>query len=241
MRIQGTILGLMIIVFTMVSGAAEPKAIGNGQYNDDLLLGPIPKEIEKSVVKIEIPSPGGSIDCKISTGTGFFLETITKLETAAHVLTLCSSSQINFEDSTINEIIISNSYFIEPLVIKNVKIIKFDTKTDRATLNLTRSVYKFPFEIRSLKKSQQIPTEGESLLVVGYPNRIYNVIQSAFSKLVKFKEQDFFVIDSDVQGGASGGPTLNSDFEVIGVNTGIYVPDIKIKKRNTGKALISII
>jgi len=136
-----------------------------------------------------------------STGTGFFVSDNGVVVTCAHVI----------EDAAKITVKINNTEYTAQVLAKNAN-------TDLAILKIN---YKNSnhFKIRNFGNSSL----GDKVFVLGFPLsdflgsdiRLTDGIVSAKSGMNS--DQNYFQLSAPIQLGNSGGPILNSSFEVIGV------------------------
>jgi len=103
-------------------------------------------------------------------------------------------------------------------------VIGSDAKTDLAVLKVT-SADNFPF----VKFAAQTPRVGDWVLAMGNPFGLggtvtAGIVSASGRDIGSGPYDDYLQIDAPVNKGNSGGPTFNTQGEVIGVNTAIYSP-----------------
>jgi hypothetical protein len=181
------------------------------------------KDLRDSVVKLTVRSFSNSSDCYSSEGGAFFLDSLSTLHTAAHVITKCGNSSIARQGpfDYVIEMDIRNDYFSEPLVLHNVKLVEFDLASDHAILDLSAYTYLLPIQLTFLRTATAIPQANDVTYSAGYANHSKSlvVIEGRFKGVVQ-KEPNLieFVIDGAMPAGQSGGPTVNKNMDVVGVN-----------------------
>ncbi len=145
----------------------------------------------------------------VSLGSGFVMEANGYIVTNDHVVDGASSVRVRFDDET--------EY--------DAEVIGTDTQTDLALLKI---------------EAENLPTlplgdsdalrVGEDVIAVGNPfglgGTVTRGIVSAVSRDINAGPYvDFIQTDAAINRGNSGGPLLNLDGEVIGVNSAIYSPN----------------
>jgi len=136
-----------------------------------------------------------------STGTGFFVSENGLIVTCAHVI----------EDGNSIKVRIANTEYEAQVISKNVE-------KDLALLKIN---YRNPYHFKIVNFSTA--SLGDKLYVLGFPLsdllgtdiRLTDGIVSARSGINS--DQTYFQLSAPVQPGNSGGPIINSNFNVIGV------------------------
>ena len=141
-------------------------------------------------------------------GSGFFISADGYVLTNNHVVEHAKNVQIRTtEGKTLD-----------------AKVIGSDAKTDLAVLKVT-SADNFPF----VKFAAQTPRVGDWVLAMGNPFGLggtvtAGIVSASGRDIGSGPYDDYLQIDAPVNKGNSGGPTFNTQGEVIGVNTAIYSP-----------------
>ena len=154
-------------------------------------------------------SPGGNGNGPVKgEGSGFFISADGYAVTNNHVVSGADKVEVKTDDG--------NTYA--------AKVIGTDPRTDLALIKV-ESAANFPFA----KLSDATPRIGDWVLAVGNPfglgGTVTGGIVSAIGRDIGSGPYDDFIqIDAAVNKGNSGGPTFNTEGEVIGVNTAIYSP-----------------
>ncbi len=104
------------------------------------------------------------------------------------------------------------------------KVIGTDAKTDLALLKVKEGS-DYPF----VKFASQSPRVGDWVIAVGNPFGLggtvtAGIVSARGRDIGSGPYDDFLQIDAPVNRGNSGGPTFNSEGEVVGVNTAIFSP-----------------
>jgi serine protease Do len=141
-------------------------------------------------------------------GSGFFISADGYVLTNNHVVEHAKSVQIKTtEGKTLP-----------------AKVVGSDPKTDLAVLKVTASGT-FAF----VKFAAQPPRVGDWVLAMGNPFGLggtvtAGIVSASGRDIGSGPYDDYLQIDAPVNKGNSGGPTFNTQGEVIGVNTAIYSP-----------------
>ncbi len=104
------------------------------------------------------------------------------------------------------------------------KVIGTDAKTDIALLKV-KDAGSYPF----VNFASQSPRVGDWVIAVGNPFGLggtvtAGIVSARGRDIGSGPYDDFLQIDAPVNHGNSGGPTFNTDGEVVGVNTAIFSP-----------------
>ena len=105
----------------------------------------------------------------------------------------------------------------------NAKVIGTDPRTDLALIKVEDGP--FPY----VKLSDKVPRIGDWVLAVGNPFGLggtvtAGIVSARGRDIGASAYDDFIQIDAPVNKGNSGGPTFDTDGNVIGVNTAIFSP-----------------
>lgn len=142
-------------------------------------------------------------------GSGFLISADGYIVTNHHVADKADEIEITFENE--------EKY--------KAKIIGSDARTDIALLKIVDPKKKFD---RYLEFADAPPRVGDWVLAVGNPfglgGTVTAGIVSASGRDIGSGPYDFLQIDAAVNRGNSGGPSVNLDGKVVGVNTAIYSP-----------------
>jgi serine protease Do len=141
-------------------------------------------------------------------GSGFFISADGYVLTNNHVVEHAKKVQIKTtEGQTLD-----------------AKVVGADAKTDLAVLKVDGSG-NFPF----VKFASTSPRVGDWVLAMGNPFGLggtvtAGIVSASGRDIGSGPYDDYLQIDAPVNKGNSGGPTFNTQGEVIGVNTAIYSP-----------------
>ena len=140
-------------------------------------------------------------------GSGFFISADGYAVTNNHVVEKAESVQITTDDGKIYK----------------AKVIGADPRTDLALIKVEDGP--FPY----VKLSDKSPRIGDWVLAVGNPFGLggtvtAGIVSARGRDIGASAYDDFIQIDAPVNKGNSGGPTFDTDGNVIGVNTAIFSP-----------------
>ncbi|HEV8464759.1 MAG TPA: Do family serine endopeptidase [Pseudolabrys sp.] len=140
-------------------------------------------------------------------GSGFFISADGYAVTNNHVVEKAESVQITTDDGKIHK----------------AKVIGADPRTDLALIKVEDGP--FPY----VKLSDKSPRIGDWVLAVGNPFGLggtvtAGIVSARGRDIGASAYDDFIQIDAPVNKGNSGGPTFDTDGNVIGVNTAIFSP-----------------
>src|ERR1019366_5235374 len=140
-------------------------------------------------------------------GSGFFISADGFAVTNNHVVERAESVQITTDDGKIHE----------------AKVIGTDQRTDLALIKVEGG--SFPY----VKLSDKAPRIGDWGLAVGNPFGLggtvtAGIVSARGRDIGASAYDDFIQIDAPVNKGNSGGPTFDTEGNVIGVNTAIFSP-----------------
>jgi len=140
---------------------------------------------------IQIMTPYG-------TGSGFIIDNL--IVTNSHVV------------SGLKEVVISSK--VQKRTI--AKVIYDDPYYDLAFIK-----YEFKKPLNSLKLASKDVEDGDTTIAIGHPYGLnYTATEGIVSRSKRLQgDLEYIQIDAAINPGNSGGPLLNSDGEVIGVNT----------------------
>jgi serine protease Do len=140
-------------------------------------------------------------------GSGFFISADGFAVTNNHVVEKAESVQITTDDGKIHK----------------AKVIGTDPRTDLALIKVEDGP--FPY----VKLSDKAPRIGDWVLAVGNPFGLggtvtAGIVSARGRDIGASAYDDFIQIDAPVNKGNSGGPTFDTEGNVIGVNTAIFSP-----------------
>jgi serine protease Do len=140
-------------------------------------------------------------------GSGFFISADGYAVTNNHVVEKAESVQVTTDDGKIHK----------------AKVIGTDPRTDLALIKVEGE--NFPY----VKLSGETPRIGDWVLAVGNPFGLggtvtAGIVSARGRDIGASAYDDFIQIDAPVNKGNSGGPTFDTQGNVIGVNTAIFSP-----------------
>ncbi len=140
-------------------------------------------------------------------GSGFFISADGYAVTNNHVVEKAESVQVTADDGK----------------ILTAKVIGTDPRTDLALIKVEGGP--FPY----VKLSDKAPRIGDWVIAVGNPFGLggtvtAGIVSARGRDIGASAYDDFIQIDAPVNKGNSGGPTFDTDGNVIGVNTAIFSP-----------------
>lgn len=151
---------------------------------------------------------------KNSYGTGFVVDKKGIIATNFHVV-----SDFANTDETNNNIFVelNNGEYI------SAELISFSIKDDLALLRVDKE---FPGEIKFSKNKL---TKGSKLFSIGLPEDLQmSIVEGVYNGVEKSGPYEVFFLSTPINGGMSGGPTVNSKGELAGINVArlIFSEDI---------------
>ncbi len=181
---------LLVILLALETSAAEDQA--------KLLF----ERMKSSVVQVKVIDLGSG--SKSSIGSAFYVGTEGTLATNYHVI----SDYINDPEK----------YRIEVLGdagnVDQAEVINFNIVHDLALIRIAGSAHNAPLNI-----SIQAPYKGTRIFSLGNPQDLgMTIIEGIYNGLVEGSRFEKFLFSGSLNGGMSGGPAINSDGAVIGVN-----------------------
>ena len=140
-------------------------------------------------------------------GSGFFISADGYAVTNNHVVEKAESVQVTTDDGKTHK----------------AKVIGADPRTDLALIKVEDGP--FPY----VKLSEKTPRIGDWVLAVGNPFGLggtvtAGIVSARGRDIGASAYDDFIQIDAPVNKGNSGGPTFDTEGNVIGVNTAIFSP-----------------
>ena len=156
----------------------------------------------------ESPMPHHQRHLTTAQGSGFFISADGYIVTNNHVVDHATEVTITTSDGKTFP----------------AKVIGTDPKTDIALLK-AKDAGTYPF----VNFASQSPRVGDWVIAVGNPFGLggtvtAGIVSARGRDIGSGPYDDFLQIDAPVNHGNSGGPTFNTDGEVVGVNTAIFSP-----------------
>ncbi len=143
----------------------------------------------------------------LGQGSGFFISPDGYAVTNNHVVEKAESVEVTTDDGKVHK----------------AKVIGTDPRTDLALIKVDGG--DFPY----VKLADQPPRIGDWVIAVGNPFGLggtvtAGIVSARGRDIGASAYDDFIQIDAPVNKGNSGGPTFDTEGNVIGVNTAIYSP-----------------
>ncbi len=200
----------VISVRVKVDGGSQTNGLGNQSLDD------IPPGLREFFRRFGMPDgqngpqgmPRGRGHNTITgQGSGFFISADGYAVTNNHVVEKAESVQVTTDDGKIH----------------SAKVIGADPRTDLALIKVEGG--SFPY----VKLSDKAPRIGDWVLAVGNPFGLggtvtAGIVSARGRDIGASAYDDFIQIDAPVNKGNSGGPTFDTEGNVIGVNTAIFSP-----------------
>jgi serine protease Do len=193
----------VISVRVKVDGGSQTNGLGS---ND------VPPGLREFFRRFGMPDapegmPRGRHNTITGQGSGFFISADGYAVTNNHVVEKAESVQVTSDDG--------KSY--------KAKVIGTDPRTDLALIKVEGGP--FPY----VKLSEKTPRIGDWVLAVGNPFGLggtvtAGIVSARGRDIGASAYDDFIQIDAPVNKGNSGGPTFDTEGNVIGVNTAIFSP-----------------
>ncbi|MFZ5690697.1 MAG: Do family serine endopeptidase [Pseudomonadota bacterium] len=151
--------------------------------------------------------PRGPRQRTTGQGSGFFISPDGYAVTNNHVVDRADEVEVQTDDGK----------------IYNAKVIGTDPRTDLALIKVDGN--NFPYA----KLAEKAPRIGDWVLAVGNPFGLSSTVTAGIVSargrdIGAGPYDDFLQIDAPVNKGNSGGPTFDTDGNVVGVNTAIFSP-----------------
>ena len=154
--------------------------------------------------------PGGKLhrhQVITGVGSGFFISPDGYAVTNNHVVDHAQSVQVTTDDGS----------------IYTARVIGTDAKTDLALIKVEGKT-----DFSYVNFESQVPHIGDWVVAVGNPYGLGGTVTagivSAEGRDIGSGPYDYIQIDAPINKGNSGGPTFDTNGNVIGVNTAIYSP-----------------
>ncbi len=192
--------------------AASVIAEADAEY---LLLTNIYERVSPSVVSIEVVATALN---EVERGSGFIYDRNGHIITNAHVVNQADEISVTFNDGYV-----ADAQIVGVDVFSDLAVIKVETNAER----LIPLVLADSDAVRVGERAIAIgnPFGLSSSLTVGIVSGLGRQLPSATlvdaNAIPGFQNPRIIQVDTDINPGNSGGPLLNSQGEVIGVNTAI--------------------
>ena len=153
----------------------------------------------------------------LSCGTGCIINSNGTILTSAHIL----------EDGKDIIVTINNGQDYKAKILKT-----YGEKKDIAILKIS-----VPYELSTVKLGDSSKIKvGDSVLAIGNPFGFNGTLTQGIVSRIDY-EKDRIQTDAAINPGSSGGPLLNLNGEIIGINQAIYNPDNNISNIGIGFAI----
>ena len=199
----------VISVRVKMDGGAQTNGLGEQSLDD------MPPGLREFFRRFGMPNGpenmprghGGGRGVITGQGSGFFISPDGYAVTNNHVVEKAETVQITTDDGKIH----------------GAKVIGTDPRTDLALIKVDGGP--FPY----VKLSDKTPRIGDWVLAVGNPFGLggtvtAGIVSARGRDIGASAYDDFIQIDAPVNKGNSGGPTFDTEGNVIGVNTAIFSP-----------------
>jgi serine protease Do len=206
----------VISVRVKIDGGSQTNGLGGGDLEN------VPPGLREFFKRFGMPDgqngPQGSPDGMMprggrghntimGQGSGFFISGDGYAVTNNHVVDKAESVQVTTDDGKVH----------------NAKVIGSDQRSDLALIKVEGG--SFPY----VKLSDGTPRIGDWVIAVGNPFGLggtvtAGIVSARGRDIGASAYDDFIQIDAPVNKGNSGGPTFDTEGNVIGVNTAIFSP-----------------
>jgi serine protease Do len=197
----------VISVRVKVDGGSQTTGLGNNEIPPGL------REFFRRFGMPDVPGnprnlpEGHGHNVITGQGSGFFISADGYAVTNNHVVEKAESVNVTTDDGKTHK----------------AKVIGTDPRTDLALIKVENGP--FPY----VKLSDKAPRIGDWVLAVGNPFGLggtvtAGIVSARGRDIGASAYDDFIQIDAPVNKGNSGGPTFDTDGNVIGVNTAIFSP-----------------
>jgi serine protease Do len=198
----------VISVRVKIDGGSQTEGLGNNEVPPGL------REFFRRFGMPDMPggggqggAPRGGHNIITGQGSGFFISADGYAVTNNHVVEKAENVQVTTDDGKTHK----------------AKVIGTDPRTDLALIKVEDGP--FPY----VKLSDKVPRIGDWVLAVGNPFGLggtvtAGIVSARGRDIGASAYDDFIQIDAPVNKGNSGGPTFDTDGNVIGVNTAIFSP-----------------
>lgn len=213
--------GLLNTAFQAQLATAVPQAVINEADAEYLLLTNIYERLAPSVVNIEVavetPHPD-IVEFGVSRASGFVLDTEGHIVTNAHVVADASNISVTFNDGYV-----TTAELVGSDVFSDLAVVRVNVNPDRLHPLVIGDSDSVHVGARAIAIGN--PFGLASSMTVGIVSGLGRQLPSA--ELISnditpgFQNPSIIQVDTDINPGNSGGPLLNSQGEVIGVNTAI--------------------
>ena len=197
----------IISAILLVFISSPVLAFGNVEKNPVSIY----EKINPAIVTVDSQIPDG-----LSCGTGFIIDKSGVILTSAHVVDIGKTVVVTM----------SNGQNYDAKVLKHlgdnkdIALLKIDAKKDLKTVKLGNS--------------SKVKV-GQKVLAIGDPFGFSGTITQGIVSRIDYAKNRIQT-DAAINPGSSGGPLLNTNGDVIGINQAIYNPDNNISNIGIGFA-----
>jgi len=183
-----------------------------GYDRDEITNINVYEKINPAIVCIDANMPEG-----VSSGTGCIINKDGTILTSSHVI----------DNSTDIEVTISNGDKYKAIILE-----KMGKNEDLAILKIQP---KLPLKTINLGDSSTIKV-GQKVLAIGNPFGFNGTLTEGIVSRIDYKKNKIQT-DAAINPGSSGGPLVDTNGSVIGINQAIYNPDNNISNIGIGFAI----
>ena len=198
---------LIILIFFLILS----NPVNSFEFKHDRVCN-IYEKINPAIVSVDTHLSDG-----MSCGTGCIINSNGTILTSAHIL----------EDGKDIIVTINNGQDYKAKILK-----KFGEKKDIALLKISA-----PYELNTVKLGDSSKIKvGDSVLAIGNPFGFNGTLTKGIVSRIDYSKNRIQT-DAAINPGSSGGPLLNLNGEIIGINQAIYNPDNNISNIGIGFAI----
>lgn len=191
---------LLPIIFTIVTFSSQSLYSEAWSYQNDTAYNIVYENVMPGIVSIE-----ANLDIGVSSGTGCVVSSNGIILTSLHVINKAKSIEVTTSTGKTYK-----GRVIAILKDKNdLALIKIDTNENLKTVKFGNS--------ENIKVGQQV-------LAIGNPFGFRGTLTTGIISRIDYQRKKIQT-DAAINPGCSGGPLINLDGEVIGINQSIYNPD----------------
>ncbi len=190
----------IFIFFSMPIFLSSPNSSAFAATMEENSFTRIYEKITPSIVAID-----AQVDEGVSSGTGCVIDPKGAILTSSHVISKAKNIEVT----------ISNGQTYKGEVVAVLK-----DKNDLAIIKINP---KKPLPVISFGNSENVKV-GQRVLAIGNPFGFRGTLTTGIISRIDYQRKKIQT-DAAINPGCSGGPLLNLDGEVIGINQSIYNPD----------------
>lgn len=193
------VLILLLLIFTFLNPSFAVESSGK-TYNEETVSINIYERLTPSIVSIEANLAEG-----MSTGTGCVVDSSGVILTSMHVV----------NDAKTIEVTTSSGQTYKAVVVAILR--------DNNDLALLKINPRGPLIPAKFGNSEKIKV-GQRVLTIGNPFGFNGTLTTGIVSRIDY-QRNKIQTDAAINPGCSGGPLINMDGEIIGINQSIYNPD----------------